>query len=121
MFGIITSDSASLRAVRGRRSGVVVSRPYDGGAEVQSDTAQCQHCSYTWQHTPGSGKRRGWCLRCHGFVCGRPCCEARGCVSKEEEMDQMSRGIAWDRVSEANKPIVVAVPAGVPQNRIILG
>jgi hypothetical protein len=120
MFGIQDSRSRSLRAARDRRSGVVVSKPYDGSREIQFDTWQCVHCSLTQRHEPGSGRLRGYCLRCPGFVCGRPACVRRGCVSKEQELDLMSRGVPWDQVSSDLVPVVVAVPAGVPGG-IILG
>lgn len=123
MFGIQDSRSHSLRPTRGRRSGVVVSKPYDGSAETQFDTWQCVHCSLTQRHEPGSGRLRGYCLRCPGFTCGRPECVRRGHVSKDEELDQMSRGILWEHVSETHRPIVASVPDGVPRSPggIILG
>ncbi len=121
MFGIQDSRSHSLRPVRGQRSGVVVSKPYDGSAETQFDTVQCGHCSLTVRH--GKGVMQSFCLRCMHKICDRECCVRRGCVPKLEELDQMAAGILWEHVSEANRPIVVAVPAGVPKTKsgIVLG
>lgn len=45
--------------------------------QVQGETRQCVHCQYTWEYVPGSGHRRGFCLKCHGLLCGRPECEAQ--------------------------------------------
>jgi hypothetical protein len=47
------------------------------GQKIQGETRQCCHCQATWEYRPGSGTRRGWCLKCNGFLCGQPACEAR--------------------------------------------
>jgi len=53
--------------------------PLDGGPSRVADTLQCQHCMKHWVVVPGSGRRRGWCLRCNGPLCGKPEC-MQNCV-----------------------------------------
>ena len=102
--------SASIRHVRGRAAGTLIVHPKDGGREVQRDTVQCVHCSYSWVYLPGSGRIRGWCWRCHGIICGQPCCEARGCVSLEQELVLLEQGIPWERIGAGLLPVSVSVP-----------
>lgn len=49
----------------------------DGVVKVEGEQRQCVHCQFMWTYKPGSGTRRGYCLKCDGFVCGRPECEAQ--------------------------------------------
>lgn len=44
------------------------------GQKVEGECRQCIHCQFTWEYQPGSGVRRGYCLRCGGFLCARPEC-----------------------------------------------
>lgn len=49
---------------------------YDGdGNKIEGEQEQCCHCQYTWTPQPGSGIRRGYCLRCDAHLCGRDECE----------------------------------------------
>ena len=41
---------------------------------IVGETRQCVHCQYLWEYAPGSGVRRGWCLKHNGFICARPEC-----------------------------------------------
>ena len=45
----------------------------DGGTTT-GEMRQCCHCQYVWEYQPGSGTRRGWCLKHSGFLCARPEC-----------------------------------------------
>jgi hypothetical protein len=45
------------------------------GLKIEGETRQCCHCQFTWEYAPGSGTRRGWCLKHNGFVCCRPECQ----------------------------------------------
>lgn len=85
-------------APRAAKSGTLISTPADGGPVVVSDTVSCVHCAFTWQFIPGSGRRRGWCMKCHGIVCGRPACVALGCVHREQLLDNIEAGRALDFV-----------------------
>ena len=51
----------------------------DGGNRVIAEYRQCAHCQFTWEYAPGSGNRRGVCLKCMGLLCGGAKCLA-GCV-----------------------------------------
>lgn len=85
------------------RSGTVVSTPCDGGREVQADTISCRHCGFTWVPKPGSGRRRGFCMTCNGFVCGRYVCERWGCVpgGQERHLDNIEKGLPINHVGVA--------------------
>ena len=46
------------------------------GRRLEGETRQCIHCQFTWKYSPGSGDRRGYCVKCGGFVCARAQCIA---------------------------------------------
>lgn len=60
---------------------------------LECDTVQCVHCGGHYQVQPGSGKRRGFCLRCAGATCGSASCMTCEPVEKklarQEQYDQM--------------------------------
>ena len=89
------------------RSGTVVSTPYEGGREVQSDTLTCCHCGFTWVPAPGSGRRRGFCFRCNGHICGRFCCDQLGCIpgGQARIIENIEQGLPINYV-----PVSVSVP-----------
>lgn len=59
----------------------------DAPRDVHRDFLQCVHCQGVWEVSPGSGRRRGFCTRCAGPVCGTPACgECRGPWEKRIEM-----------------------------------
>jgi hypothetical protein len=66
----------------------------DGEHTWSGEQRQCVHCQFTWEYRPGSGITRGYCLRCNGFVCGRPECEA---MQKRMLADFAHRGNSTDR------------------------
>jgi len=41
---------------------------------IEFDTLQCVHCDRHWRVVPGSGRRRGWCMKCNGPHCGAEKC-----------------------------------------------
>lgn len=47
------------------------------------DTVQCQHCGAHWVPERGSGRVRGWCMRCNGPTCGAEPCETT-CQTQEQ-------------------------------------
>ncbi len=55
------------------------------GKEV-GQTFQCVHCGDHHLIVRGSGRIRGWCQRCNGFVCGPQCA---ACVPFERWLEQM--------------------------------
>lgn len=54
------------------------------GKRIEAETRQCVHCQFMWTrgepHTEemvallGRETRRGYCLRCNGFICCRAVC-----------------------------------------------
>jgi hypothetical protein len=46
-----------------------------GRYEEVAQMLQCVHCQGLWEVKPGSGKRRGFCLRCNAPTCGRAGCD----------------------------------------------
>lgn len=93
-------------APAGARSGILISTPLDGGPVVTHDTVSCIHCGYNWVWQAGSGRRRGWCMKCAGIVCGRPACQQIGCNGGQDRiLDNLEAGKPLD-----HKPIIVSVP-----------
>jgi len=41
---------------------------------IKGDTLQCGHCGRHFAVRPGSGTKRGWCLKCMKVTCGGPDC-----------------------------------------------
>lgn len=44
------------------------------GPLMEADTLQCCHCGGHWMVQPGSGSRRGFCMRCKAVHCGAAGC-----------------------------------------------
>lgn len=61
-------------------------------------TLQCCHCGKHFVSIKGSGKRRGWCLRCNKITCGNPACDP--CIPFEEKLNIMEK--------QANSGIIFA-------------
>ena len=90
------------------RVGVLSTIPHDGGPVIQEDVVCCIHCGYMWTPQPGSGKIRGFCMTCNGFLCGRKHCRERvPCRHWRHGIDAVERGGSIDDP----KPISVSVPA----------
>lgn len=53
--------------------GHIITQDYDG-REVHIDTKQCCHCGGHFPIVPGSGKLRGFCMKCSAVTCGKSCC-----------------------------------------------
>lgn len=99
-------------APAGLRSGTLISTPYEGGPVTQADTVQCVHCQYTSLWVADSPRWWSFCTKCAGLICGQRECLARGCVHKEQQLDNIERGLPLDY-----KPVIVHVPAAVPSGR----
>ncbi len=57
------------------------------GNVTERHTLQCVHCGMHWVPEPGSGRVRGFCLRCHGVTCGKPVCDV--CLPYEARIELM--------------------------------
>jgi len=55
------------------------------GPPIEGDTMQCVHCMKHWTVVPGSGRQRGWCLKCGGPLCGAEKC-MKECVPFEKKV-----------------------------------
>ncbi len=55
------------------------------GSHVGS-TQQCVHCGNHERIVPGSGKKRGYCLLCTGFLCGKELC-MKNCIPFEARLE----------------------------------
>lgn len=53
---------------------VIVCAP--SGKEYEADTAMCVHCGTHWEVVAGSGRKRGYCMKCMGVTCGQHKCDA---------------------------------------------
>lgn len=53
------------------------------GKIIQGETRQCAHCQFTWEYRPGSGRRYGMCLSCHGIICDNVRCK----LDQEEKLE----------------------------------
>ena len=66
---------------------------YDGrGNKIEGETRMCAHCQFKWQYIPGSGKRRGFCSRCNGMLCGKDLC-MRYCIPYMDKIEAMEKGL----------------------------
>lgn len=74
-------------------------------------TRQCCHCGCHVLSVKGSGKIRGWCMRCNGWTCGPNCPTAHlGCVPFETLLEVME-----GKYSLSNIPIIGRVEAEPPK------
>jgi hypothetical protein len=64
---------------------IIISDP-DAPHEIQRDVLMCVHCQEMWVVSPGSGRQRGYCLKCNGPICGPKCAECQGPLEKRIEM-----------------------------------
>lgn len=74
---------------------VTISDPGSDRPFLQLSTMQCCHCGGHFQAQPGSGKVRGWCMNCSGFVCG-PGCDK--CIPTEVLLESIEKGIPPEQV-----------------------
>ncbi len=58
--------------------------------QVVADTVQCCHCGNHWIPTPGSGKVRGYCVKCDALTCGAEECDP--CQPFEHKLELFEKG-----------------------------
>lgn len=73
------------------------------GPEQTFDTVQCCHCGRHWVYTPGSGRKRGFCLKCHAITCGSQKCDS--CIPIEQQLENREQG----RHPLAERPPMITV------------
>jgi hypothetical protein len=54
-------------------------------------------------------------MHCNGFLCGHRACREKGCIHRQQLQDFLDQGVPWEVIGEGMRPIMVAVPAGVPE------
>lgn len=64
------------------------------------ETLQCVHCGNHWIKVPGSGRRRGYCMKCHGVTCGIKECDE--CIPFEAKLE-VSEAIDQERFDLASR------------------
>lgn len=77
----------------------------DGRCE-NGATLSCCHCQSAWIVQKGSGKLRGYCQNCMGFVCGPACAE---CIPIERRIENLEAG----RPELTPAPVRIFVPRGL--------
>jgi hypothetical protein len=82
---IRTNESHTTR----RPHGALLATHLDGTLE-ERDILVCCHCQYTWAVIPGSRRRRGWCLKCDGPLCGKKTCMTT-CEPFERWLEEVER------------------------------
>ena len=63
-------------AVRGGRGYLLVDNRASGGALEELPTLTCAHCNCTTVLNPQRTRERGYCQKCHAYVCDLPGCRA---------------------------------------------
>lgn len=63
--------------VTARKSAGYISIVEPDKRPLEFDTLQCVHCGGHWRVQPGSGRKRGYCMRCNGVTCGQEECETK--------------------------------------------
>lgn len=67
------------------------------GAETHVDTKQCVHCGEHFPYQKGSGRLRGFCMRCMDMTCGSHRCME--CFPIEERMALYEKGLLPELMS----------------------
>lgn len=65
----------------------------DGLGAGEADTVQCCHCGRHYAVKPGSGKTRGFCMKCMAPTCGSERCDT--CIPQEKMLEEIERN--WTR------------------------
>lgn len=95
-----------MAEVANRRASGVVQMMGLWGELVEGQTLSCCHCQHTWILRKGSGKLRGFCQRCMGYVCGPGCME---CIPIERRLENLEAG----RPELTPAPALIVVPGGI--------
>lgn len=76
-------------AIRRDDGYVIIADPGSDKPILEIASVQCVHCGGHWIPQPGSGKIRGFCMRCNGPICGPVCQE---CVPTDLLLENMEKG-----------------------------
>lgn len=84
------------------------------GEIQEGETLSCVHCQHTWIVQKGSGKMRGFCQRCMGYVCGPACAD---CIPAERRWENSEAG----RPELTPPPAMILVPDGIDRIDVVGG
>lgn len=76
------------------------------GELTEGQTISCVHCQLSWMLVKGSGRVRGFCTNCMGYVCGPACME---CIPAERKIENLEAGLDLNTPA----PIKIFVPPGI--------
>lgn len=79
----------------------------ESGKETVTDCVQCVHCQAVMRIVKGSGRKRGFCMKCHGPTCGTEECQKcvpveAGLEAEEKRFAEFSRSILGNFVPAAS-------------------
>jgi hypothetical protein len=63
---------------------IIISDPGKDKPIAEIKTLQCSHCGGHFPVEPGSGRIRGFCMKCNGPVCGKECAK---CIPFEKQLE----------------------------------
>lgn len=56
------------------------------GGKKEQEFLMCVHCQFMWVPVKGSGRKRGFCLKCNGVTCNTEACVRAGCNGSFEKV-----------------------------------
>lgn len=71
-----------------KASGFIIMDDGSGPVETAA-TLMCAHCGNHWIVIKGSGRKRGFCLKCMAVTCGSPQCDT--CVPFEKRLEKLEQ------------------------------
>ena len=84
---------------------------------IVRDCLQCCHCAMHFFVSPGSGKKRGYCMGCDAVTCGQTKCGP--CIHWKKKLELIESGKASKSILSTGKDDSLPVSVSVPE--IILG
>ena len=85
--------------VRGGRGYLMIDNRASGGTLQEMNTMTCAHCGVVVVLNPERTRERGYCNKCHAYICDRPGCHA-GCFPQSKAVDlsmRFGQGISLGR------------------------
>jgi hypothetical protein len=83
------SEYANREAVRKPHGNFSIIDPGSPTLVIEGDTLQCCHCGAHWVPIRGSGKQRGFCMKCMQVTCGKP--ECIECLPQEKMLELIEK------------------------------